>query len=107
MRRRDPELNSYWGTICTPVGMTAADGKNRKIQTANTQGLLRIIQSVSSSKVEPFKRWLAKVGYERLEEIENPERAKYHTISDATEQLGSVENIRAAFIKIFKNTYMK
>lgn len=75
MRGRDPELNSYWGTICTPVEMIAADGKKRKVQAANTEGLLRIIQSVSSSKAEPFKRWLAQVGYERLEEIENPELA--------------------------------
>ena len=75
MRSRDSELNSYWGTICTPIEMIVADGKKRKIQAANTEGLLRIIQSVSSNKAEPFKRWLAKVGYERLEEIENPELA--------------------------------
>jgi len=75
MRSRDPELNSNWGTICTLVEMTAADGKKRKVQAANTEGLLRVIQSVSSPKAEPFKRWLAKVGYERLEEIENPELA--------------------------------
>lgn len=55
--------------------MTAADGKRRKIQAANVEGLLRIIQSIPSSKAEPFKRWLARVGYERLEEIENPELA--------------------------------
>jgi len=55
--------------------MIAADGKKRKIQCANAEGLLRIIQSIPSPKAEPFKRWLAKVGYERLEEIENPELA--------------------------------
>jgi DNA-damage-inducible protein D len=75
MRQRDNELNANWGTICTPVEMTAADGKRRKIQAANVEGLLRIIQSIPSSKAEPFKRWLARVGYERLEEIENPELA--------------------------------
>lgn len=75
MRQRDPELNSYWGTICTLVEMTAADGKRRQVQCANVEGLLRIIQSIPSPKAEPFKRWLAKVGYERLEEIENPELA--------------------------------
>lgn len=73
MRQRDHELNANWGTICTPVEMTAADGKRRKIQAANVEGLLRIIQSIPSPKAEPFKRWLARVGYERLEEIENPE----------------------------------
>lgn len=75
MRQRDEQLNSNWGTICTPLEMIASDGKKRKIQTANVQGLLRIIQSIPSTKAEPFKRWLAKVGYERLEEIENPELA--------------------------------
>jgi DNA-damage-inducible protein D len=75
LRKRDPELDSYWGTNCPPVEMTAADGKKRKIKAADTEGLLRIIQSVPSPKAEPFKRWLAKVGYERLEEIENPELA--------------------------------
>ncbi len=76
MRKRDPLLNSNWGTICPPFEMTAADGKRRKIQSANVEGLLRIIQSVPSPKAEPFKQWLAKVGYERLEEIENPELAQ-------------------------------
>ena len=73
LKSRDPELSSNWGTICTPVEMTAADGKRRKIQSANIEGLLRLIQSIPSPKAEPFKRWLAKVGYERLQEIENPE----------------------------------
>ena len=67
LRSRDPELFANWGTICTLVEMTAADGKKRKIQAANTQGLLRIIQSIPSPKAEPFKQWLAKVGYERIE----------------------------------------
>ena len=75
MRRRDSELNFNWGTICPPVKMTASDGKKRKIQAATAEGLFRIIQSIPSPKAEPFKRWLAKVGYERLEEIENPELA--------------------------------
>jgi hypothetical protein len=75
MRKRDPALNANWGTICPLVEMTAADGKRRKIQAATTEGLLRIIQSIPSPKAEPFKAWLARVGYERLEEIENPELA--------------------------------
>lgn len=75
IRQRDKQLNFIWGTICTPLEMTAADGKKRKILSANVEGLLRIIQSIPSPKAEPFKRWLAKVGYERLEEIENPELA--------------------------------
>lgn len=74
MRSRDPELGSKWGTICTPVVMAAADGKRRKIQAANIQGLLRIIQSIPSPKAEPFKLWLAQVGRERIEETIDPEQ---------------------------------
>jgi hypothetical protein len=73
MRQRDPELNSYWGTICTPLEITAPDGKMRETNCANTEGIFRIIQSIPSPKAEPFKRWLAKVGYERVQEIEDPE----------------------------------
>lgn len=76
---RDENLKINWGTICTPVEMIAADGKKRKIQAADTQGLLRIIQSIPSPKAEPFKLWLAKAGAERLEEIENPELATQRT----------------------------
>ncbi len=76
---RDSELKSNWGTICTPVEMIAADGKKRKVQAANVEGLLRIIQSIPSPKAEPFKRWLAKVGYERIQEIEDPELATKRT----------------------------
>lgn len=55
--------------------MMAKDGKRRKVRTANTKGILRIIQSIPSPKAEPFKLWLAQVGSERLEEIVNPELA--------------------------------
>lgn len=75
LKMRDNELNSNWGTICTLVEMIAKDGKKRKIMTANTKGILRIIQSIPSPKAEPFKLWLAQVGSERLEEIVNPELA--------------------------------
>jgi hypothetical protein len=69
---RDEALKSNWGTICTLVEMKAADGKKRKIQAADTQGLFRIIQSIPSPKAEPFKQWLAKVGYERMQELQDP-----------------------------------
>ncbi len=65
MCQRDSELNSYWGTICTPLPLQAQDGKTRKINCANTEGIFHIIQSISSPKAEPFKRWLAKVGHDR------------------------------------------
>lgn len=76
MRSRDKELNSNWGTICTPVKMLASDGKMRKSQAANVKGILRIIQSIPSPKAEPFKQWLAQVGSDRIAEIENPELAQ-------------------------------
>ena len=75
MRTRDKELNSNWGTICTPLPMVAADGKIRKIQAATAEGLFRIIQSIPSPKAEPFKLWLAKIGAERIEETDDPELA--------------------------------
>ena len=75
MRSRDAELNSKWGTICTPVEMIALDGKKRKIQAADVAGILRIIQSIPSPKAEPFKMWLAEVGKERIDETIDPELA--------------------------------
>ena len=75
MKSRDPELNLNWGTICTLVTMTAADGKSRRVQATDTKGMLRIIQSISSPKAEPFKQWLAMVGSQRLDETADPELA--------------------------------
>jgi len=79
MKKRDSSLNFNWGTICPLVEMEAADGKKRKIQASDTKGLLRIIQSIPSPKAEPFKLWLAQVGADRLDEIENPELATQRT----------------------------
>lgn len=62
-------------TICRQLKLEAPDGKMRVTDCANTEGIFRIIQSIPSPKAEPFKRWLAKVGYERVQEIENPELA--------------------------------
>ncbi|OGD57342.1 phage antirepressor protein [Candidatus Berkelbacteria bacterium RBG_13_40_8] len=72
MRKRDPELSKGWGQIATPLKIKTSGGK-QKINCANTEGLFRIIQSIPSPKAEPFKRWLAKVGYERVQEIDDPE----------------------------------
>jgi DNA-damage-inducible protein D len=79
MRKRDKELDVYWGTNCPLLEMTAKDGKKRKITSANTEIIFRIIQSIPSPKAEPFKRWLAKIGYERIQEIEDPELATKRT----------------------------
>lgn len=73
MRRRDPELNAKWGTICTPVRMIAPDGKPRKTNAATTEGVFRIIQSISSKKAEPFKQWMAEVAAHRIDQIQDPE----------------------------------
>lgn len=62
-------------TICRQLKMKASDGKMRETDCADTQNLLRIIQSIPSPKAEPFKQWLAKVGYERMQEISNPEQS--------------------------------
>jgi len=79
MRKRDEQLSQGWGQIVTPLSVETAGGK-QKLNCANAQGLLRIIQSIPSPKAEPFKLWLAKVGSERLEEIENPELATQRTL---------------------------
>ena len=78
MRRRDSELSTGWGQIATPLSIPTAGGP-QKLNCANTEGIFRIIQSIPSPKAEPFKRWLAKVGYERIQEIENPELATKRT----------------------------
>jgi len=74
MKERDQALFQpfpFWEQLKMP----APDGKMRETDCANTEGILRIIQSIPSPKAEPLKRWLAKVGYERMQEIENPELA--------------------------------
>lgn len=76
MRNRGPILDSNWGTICTPLELLAPDGKKRETNCVNTEGAFRIIQSILSPKAEPFKLWLAKVGYERVQEIQDPELAQ-------------------------------
>lgn len=85
-----PDPKDYWyrikkrekihgielSTICRQLKLKASDGKKYLTDCSHAEGLLRIIQSVPSPKAEPFKRWLAQVGYERIQEIENPELAQ-------------------------------
>lgn len=66
-------------TFCRRLKLIAPDGKKRETDCANTESIFRIIQSIPSPKAEPFKRWLAKVGYERVQEIEDPELATKRT----------------------------
>ncbi len=88
-----PDAGAYWRklkqrlkaegsqvvTFCHGLKLEASDGKMRDTDCANTEGMFRIIQSIPSPKAEPFKRWLSKVGYERIQEIENPELATKRT----------------------------
>jgi DNA-damage-inducible protein D len=78
MKQRDPELGKGWVQIVHILSVPT-DGGPQPMLCANTEGLFRIIQSIPSPKAEPFKRWLAKVGYERIQEIEDPELAAKRT----------------------------
>ena len=86
MRARDPELNSNWGTICTPLEMIAPDGKRRKTQAADLEGIFRIIQSIPSKKAEPVKRWLAEVGAQRIDQMIDPELTFQMAVEDYRRQ---------------------
>ena len=83
MRRRDPSLADVFkggGQIATPLGLEFDTAGGRQLlQCWNTEGIFRLIQSIPSPKAEPFKRWLARVGYERIQEIEDPELATKRT----------------------------
>ena len=79
LAQRSKEEGSELVTICHRLKLMANDGKKYETDCANTEGLFRIIQSIPSPKAEPLKRWLAKVGYERVQEIENPELATKRT----------------------------
>ena len=86
LRARDPELNLKWGTICTPVEMRAFDGKRRKVQAADLQGIFRLIQSIPSKKAEPVKQWLAKLGEQRIDQIIDPELTFQMAVEDYRRQ---------------------
>ncbi|OGL61622.1 phage antirepressor protein [Candidatus Uhrbacteria bacterium RIFCSPHIGHO2_02_FULL_47_44] len=77
--RLDKEEKIQLFTICKQLKLKSTDGKMYETDCANIEGIFRIIQSIPSPKAEPFKRWLAKVGYERVQEIENPELATKRT----------------------------
>jgi len=79
LKQRLNEEGSEVVTFCHGLKLEAPDGKKYETDCANTEGIFRIIQSIPSSKAEPFKRWLAKVGYERVQEIEDPELATKRT----------------------------
>ena len=77
--REKNETGVELSTICRQLRLESADGKKYETDCADTEGIFRIVQSIPSPKAEPFKRWLAKVGLERIKEIENPELATKRT----------------------------
>src|SRR5574344_499951 len=90
MKKRDPMLAEGWGQIVTPLSIQTAGGR-QKVNCANTQGILRLIQSIPSPKAEPFKIWMAKVAAERLDQIQNPELSIDQALTDY-KRLGYSEN---------------
>ena len=91
MKSRDPELKNNWGTICTLVQMTGADGKKRRASAADMQGVFRIIQSIPSPKAEPFKRWMANVASQRIDQMQDPELSINQAMTDY-KRLGYSDN---------------
>ena len=81
LKQRLKEERSQVVTFCHELKLEAADGKKYDTDCANTEGIFRIIQSIPSPKAEPFKLWLARVGYERVKEIEDPELATKRTVA--------------------------
>jgi hypothetical protein len=79
LKQRMKQESNEAVTFCHGLKLPAPDGKMRETDCADTEGIFRIIQSIPSPKAEPFKRWLAKVGYERVQEIEDPELASART----------------------------
>jgi DNA-damage-inducible protein D len=77
MKQREKESSgTELSTLCRQLKLTSADGKSYMTEVINTENAFRVIQSIPSAKAEPFKRWLAEVGYQRVQEIENPELAQ-------------------------------
>lgn len=91
MRARDPELNSVWGTICTPHQFISSDGKRHNVNCTTLGGIFRIIQSIPSPKAEPFKRWLSQVGEERINQMQDPELGIQQSLADF-KRLGYSDN---------------
>ena len=95
MRTRDPELNSRWGTICTPTKMTAADEKNYKTQAADLERIFRIIQSIPSKKAEPIKQWLSEVGAQRIDRsVISQDRSSDYLLPTEDAEVKEIENTK-------------
>lgn len=86
MRSRDSELDSVWGTICTPHQFVSSDGKKHAVNCASLEGIFRIIQSIPSKKAEPVKKWLAQVGAQRIDQMIDPELTFQMAVEDYRRQ---------------------
>ena len=86
MRSRDSELDSVWGTICTPHQFVSTDGKKHAVNCASLEGVFRIIQSIPSKKAEPVKQWLAEVGAQRIDQMIDPELTFQMAVEDYRRQ---------------------
>ena len=75
IKQRDKYLETNWSLLCININMQTKDGKIRKVIASDTTGVLRIIEAISSSEAEKIKMWLARLGNERIDEINNPELA--------------------------------
>ena len=90
MRKRDEELGKGWGQIVTSLSVPTAGGI-QKLNCADTKGILRIIQSIPSPKAEPFKQWLAQIGKERIDQMQDPELSIKQALADY-KRLGYSDN---------------
>ena len=81
MKKRDPELSKGWGQIVTPLSVMTAGGK-QKVNCAPREGIFRIIQAIPSPKAEPFKRWMAEVASQRIDQMQDPELSINQAIVD-------------------------
>ncbi len=91
MRKRDPQLAAFVGTNCPQVAMLTETGKKRQTLAADTEAILRIIQSIPSPKAEPFKLWMARVAAERLDQMQDPELSINQALMDY-KRLGYSDN---------------
>ena len=82
LRSRDIELDSMWGTICTPHQSVSTDGKKHAVNCSGLQGIFRIIQSIPSKKAEPVKQWLAELGQMRIDQMIDPELTFQMAVED-------------------------
>ena len=82
LRSRDIELDSMWGTICTPHQFVSTDGKKHAVNCSGLQGIFRIIQSIPSKKAEPVKQWLAELGQQRIDQMIDPELTFQMAVED-------------------------